>query len=50
MGLKDMHKNNFAHNDIKLDNLFVYKTKSNKINMKIADFGFCDNKLNGRGL
>lgn len=38
-----MHSEGFAHNDVKLDNLFAFKTLNNKINIKLADFGFSDN-------
>jgi len=35
-----MHNNNFAHRDLKLENLLlVYKEGDQKLDVKIADFG-----------
>jgi len=47
LGLNYMHKNNFVHRDLKLENILLLNKEANKLDVKISDFGFACELLPG---
>jgi serine/threonine protein kinase len=39
-----IHEKGIAHNDLKLENIFLFKNMENKLIAKIADFGLARNQ------